>query len=164
MSASNQENSRIVADNFVLLMYPSGTMKNSLVSLVNLLTLLVGVGIGLLLAPHVEKPVQAVGSGSAADGGQTANQSSSPEYINGVNLGGPAVGTYLLLTHHIQTDELVVNGLDILKLNQGELNLLSRIPGVTAGDMQTVVNDAKNVHLYRFGTDPKAATVPPAKP
>ena len=72
MCAQNQETATQnagfrpeTADFAVILVYPSWTMKYALTTLANLLTLVVGITIGLLLAPHIEKSVHATSATSA---------------------------------------------------------------------------------------------------
>lgn len=142
--------------------YSSGTMRYALTSFANLLILLAGITIGIVLAPHIEKSV------SANSGVQAAQTAPPPQVTpsNGVEQVQPAmqagtVGFYLLLAHHTQTDELVVGGIDILKLEQGELNLLSRMPGVYPGQIQAIVDDArKDTHLYQVTAPKNAAPAP----
>jgi hypothetical protein len=132
-------------------------MKNAQIALVNLLTLLVGIAIGVVIAPHVERPVKAadaegqapVTSQTILPPGNLVGKSVATETARGTTLGGTA-GTYLLLAHHIQSDELVVNGIDLLRLEQGELNLLARTPGVSSGDVQRILTDAIETRVYQF--------------
>lgn len=165
MCAQNQANlegsfqdSQKITDAAVIVVYPSWTMKNALVALVNLATLLVGITIGIMLAPHLEKSVQAVGAV------QQSVPTASPNGLEQITptMTAGSVGAYLLLAHHIQSDELVVGGLDMVKLQQGELNLLARTLGINPQDVQNIVNDAKDTHLYQVTPpkQPQPATVP----
>ena len=147
-----------ITDSATAVMYPSWIMKNALVSLVNLVTLLIGIGIGVMLAPHFEKGARAAtGIGQSPPAStlpQSANIPVSPLAPSGVEQISPgltvgSVGVYLLLSHHVQSDELVVNGIDLLKLHEGELGLLSRIPGVSPLELQGIVNSARDTHLYQ---------------
>jgi hypothetical protein len=163
----------ISTKNSTVLVYPSWIMRYALTSLANLLMLVVGITIGVLLAPHFERRVDAVSASQAAPAPQATPPSATPSAAaSGVEQVQPmmqagTVGFYLLLAHHTQTDELVVNGLDILKLEQGELNLLSRLPGVYPGQIQGIVDDARSgTHLYQVASPkpPQAApSVPPTK-
>jgi hypothetical protein len=144
-------------------MYRMETMKYTLGALVNLFTLAAGITIGILLAPHLEKTVQATSADSQSSPANAAQPTSNtPEQITpGLTTG--SMGTYLLLAHHVQSDELVVNGIDILKLEQGEINLLSTLPGVFPGSVQKIVDDARNTHLYQVAS-PKPAVPPTPAP
>ena len=138
-------------------------MKNALASLVNLATLLIGITIGIILAPHLEKPAHAVSAEPQAPvpAPTSAATPGGPEQITpGMTVG--SIGTYLLLSHHIQSDELVVNGIDLLKLHEGELDLISKLPGVNPGQVQGIVNNAKDTHLYQVATpkQPPSGTAP----
>jgi hypothetical protein len=154
------------ANNDLMVVYHCQTMKNALAAAINLATLLIGLILGVLLAPHLEKPAQAFSAEPQNQSVPTAPApTSGPEQIQpGVTTG--SFGAYLVLAHHIQSDELVVNGIDIMKLQQGEINLLSRSLGITQQDIQNVINDARNTHLYQVAT-PKPATpasqTPPTK-
>lgn len=154
----------------VFLVYPSWTMKNALASLVNLVTLLIGISIGVMLAPHIEHPAKAVSEepqvqstpGAAVqppsgfEGHMVTPQMVQPGLTVGTG------GVYLLLSHHIQSDELVVNGYDMLKLQNAQLQLLSRF--VPASEIQAAVNGARADHLYQAGPPPGSQpTKPPAK-
>ncbi|MGA8090097.1 MAG: hypothetical protein WCA10_22695 [Terracidiphilus sp.] len=162
MCAKNQyENSapENITDALIVVVYPSWTMKNALASLINLLTLLIGITIGIILAPHLERPAHALGAEPQV--ALSTTPPSGPEQITPqISAGNAAV--YLFLAHHIQSDELVVNGIDMLKLQQGEVNLLSRIPGVNPLELQGIVNSAKDTHLYQVAPQPKSQQ-PPAK-
>jgi len=131
----------------VALVYSSGTMRYATTTFANLAVLLVGITIGVVLAPHIEKHAEA--AGVQEQQATPVPPSSGPEQIQPTMTAG-SVGAYLLLAHHVQSDELVVNGIDILKLEQGELNLLAKIPGVYPWQVQGIIDDAKkDVHLYQ---------------
>jgi len=72
---------------------------------------------------------------------------------------GGSVGVYLVLAHHVQSDELVVNGYDLLKLQQGEINLLSRF--VPAAEISNMVNSARATELYTVKAQGSAPTAKP---
>jgi hypothetical protein len=161
-----KKNKDAVVKTSVILVYSSWTMKYALVSFANLLTLAVGMTIGVVLAPHFEKQVQAVSAdpqSSPSTSTTTTAAASGPEQISPTMTAG-SIGAYLLLAHHVQSDELVVNGVDILKLEQGEINLLSKVPGVYPWQIQSVISDAQNTHLYQVAAPtPPAAAKPPSK-
>lgn len=136
--------------------YPSWIMKNALTSLVNLVTLMLGIAIGVLIAPYFEKRAQAYALQQRPQSAQTTPPSlassgqpaARPEQITpGMTMGSFA--SYLVLTHHLQTDELIVNGIDMLKLQEGELQLLSEIQGISQQRVQGIVNNAKDTRLYQ---------------
>lgn len=141
------------------LVYPSWIMRNALASLINLVTLLIGIALGIMLAPHLEKSAQAFSRNpqqttsqappSAAQGSSSSSAPGEPtvEPIQPVMTAG-SIGSYLFLAHHIQSDELVVNGYDMMKLQNAELQLISRL--VPAFEVQAAVNQAKSDHLYQI--------------
>lgn len=71
------------------------------------------------------------------------------------------IGIYLILAHHIQSDQLVVNGYDLLKLQNAELTLLSRF--VPASEIAKAVNDARVPEVYQV-QNPTPAPVPAPTP
>ena len=152
---------------FCRLMYDSGIMKYALASLANLITLGVGISIGLILAPHFEKRVRAEATdfGQSPQAGTSAPvPTQSPQKITPVNpvMTAGSVGVYLVLSHHVQSDELVVNGYDMLKLQNGELQLLSRF--VPASEIQKIVEDSKTNELFTVAQPPQPAANPQTPP
>jgi hypothetical protein len=147
----------------ISVVYPSWTMRYALTSFANLLILLVGITIGVLLAPHIEQHAQAANTDPQTTPAASLSTKEGIEQVQPSMQAG-TVGFYLLLAHHTQTDELVVNGIDLLKLEQGELNLLSRIPGVYPGQIQAIVDDAKkDTHLYQVSTPKPPVPLAPIK-
>lgn len=148
------------------IVYPSWTMKYALASLVNLLILLVGIALGLLLRPYIDRPVHAASEPqfgsqlgtSQVPFGQTVVAAVEPKITSvSPSLTTGTVGIYLVLSHHIQSDELVVNGYDLLKLQNEELGLLSRF--VSSADIQNAVNRSRAAEVYKI-EQPKPAQAP----
>jgi hypothetical protein len=139
-------------------------MEYTLAAFVNLLTLAVGIAIGILLAPRLERSVHANVDPQAA---QQANQSPPPtaepagpiQVQPGMTIG--TIGAYQILSHHIQSDELVVNGIDLLKLEQGEFNLLSSL-GVPTSKLDQIVADARKTQLYQVAPQAPPPQVKPS--
>jgi hypothetical protein len=142
-------------------------MKYALASAVNLVTLLVGIAIGTLAAPHFDRSANAA---AIAQVKPTTTTIPAPSNFTGTVTGpkitpvtpmlsGGTAAFYLLLSHHIQADEMVVNGYDLLKLQQGELNLLART--VPAADIAEVV---KNSAASEFFTAQQNGNAQPPKP
>jgi hypothetical protein len=71
------------------------------------------------------------------------------------------IGAYQILSHHIQSDELVVNGIDLLKLEQGQFNLLSSL-GVPTSKLDQIVADARKTQLYQVGSQAPPPQVKPS--
>ncbi len=135
----------------------SAIVRYAVISAINLAILLVGMALGVMLAPHIEKTASA-----AHPAEQQASQ--PPVATSGVETANPqmtvgTVGIYLVLAHHIQSDELVVNGIDLLKLHQEEINLLSRF--VPPQDISAAIKNAKDTKLYQLPPTPPAATTTP---
>ena len=115
-------------------------------SFLNSATLLIGLLTGFFLGTSYSGRVHA----------QTAPQ--LQEITPGITSG--SFGAALVLAHEIQSDSLVVNGYDLLKMHQNTLNYLSRQLGANAADLQSVINNSKADKLY---TIKPAGTTPPAK-
>jgi len=137
--------------------YLRKTMKQNITSLINLLILITGIAIGVLIAPRFDHRVEAaqspIGVVPASDGSPKTT-AVSPMISAG------SAGFYLLLGHHIQSDELVVNGYDLLKLQNAELGLLSRF--VPAPDIQKAIESSRTSEIYSVAAPP--AQPVPAKP
>ena len=158
---STSSTSAIFPRNTTVIVYSSGTMRYALTTFANLAVLLVGITIGVILAPHVEKHAQAA-EGQTQTPAAPAVNNSSPEQVQPQMTIG-TIGAYIVLSHHVQSDEMVVNGIDILKLEQGELNLLSRIPGVYPWEVQGIVDNAKATHLYQVASPKPPVAAPSPK-
>jgi hypothetical protein len=138
-------------------------MKYVAISTVNLLILLIGIVLGVMLAPHLETKVSAAEPQlQTAPNPPATAQGGGPQKVTPMVSAG-TVGFFLLLSHHIQSDELVVNGLDLLKLHQAELNLLSRF--VPASELQNAINGARVAQsdLYQVATPSSAPASQPPK-
>ena len=147
-------------------------MKNALASLVNLVTLLIGITIGIMLAPHLEKQASAV-SAPPAQVPPSSNPTGVPppqppgmfsaataEPIQPTMTVG-SIGSYLVLAHHVQADELVVGQFNLLKLQNAELQLLARF--VPPSDIQAAVNSAREDRVYQVAPPSQPSSAPPKK-
>lgn len=116
-------------------------------SVVNLLTLIVGLTLGFLVGTAHSTPVHA----------QATQQiiPIQPQVI------APSLGTNLLLAHEIQTDSIVANGYDLLKMHQLTLNYLANQLGANTAAIQDIVNKSKADKLYTL--KPPAASKPQEK-
>jgi len=140
----------------------SAIVRYAVISAINLAILLVGIAIGVTMAPRIEP------SASAASGQQVGSAATQTPSAGGVKLTpvqpGMQVGTvaaYLSLAHHIQSDELVVNGINLLQLHQEEINLLAKF--VPQQEINNAIARSKATELYTVAT-PKPATPTPAAP
>jgi len=86
-----------------------------------------------------------------------APPSNLQEIAPGVTTG--TFGAGLILAHEIQSDSLVVNGYDVMKLQQNTLNYLATRSGGDSVALQQVVNQSRPAKLYTV----KQPT-PPAPP
>ena len=75
---------------------------------------------------------------------------------------GVTTGTFgagLILAHEIQSDSLVVNGYDILKINQNTLNYLATQAGANPIVLQGIISNSRADKLYTI--KPPATSEPP---
>jgi hypothetical protein len=136
-------------------------LKYTAATVINFLTLLVGIAIGVGLAPRLNKLVRV--SAAEVQAQVTAPQSGMvPPKVTPVTpmMTGGSIGVYLVLAHQVQADQLVVNGYDVLKLQQGELNLLARF--VPAPDIAAVVNNSRATEIFTVANPKPAAPPAPA--
>jgi hypothetical protein len=136
----------------------SDIVRYALISAINLAILIVGIAIGVVLSPHIEKTASAAQQFGPAQP-TPALTAATPPKINQVStdLSAGKIGAYLLLAHHIQSDELVVNGIDLLKLHDAELHLLAGFLGNDA--IQRAVNESRVEEIYQV-TAPKTTAAP----
>jgi hypothetical protein len=147
----------------------SAIVRYAVISAINLAIVLLGIALGVILAPHIEKPV----------GAQNPTPAATSHDLEGIQAVGPVttnaagqkvtpiapgmqvgtVGIYLILAHRVESDQLVVNGYDLLKLQNSQLSMLSRF--VPASEIQKAVEDAKVPELYTVGN---TATPPTPSP
>jgi hypothetical protein len=138
----------------------SAIVRYAVVSAINLAILLVGITLGVMLAPHIEKSADAAEPQASQMPAAPAGQKLTPVRPS---MTTGTIGIYLILAHHIQSDELVVNGYDLLKLQNSELQMLSRF--VPAAEIQRAVEDAKTGEMYTVAQPtPPPATQPNKSP
>lgn len=120
----------------------STLVRYALISAINLVILLVGIAMGVLLAPHVETASAHPSGPPQATSAQTSpppSAADNPQYEEitpGVTTGTMAVHTFL--AHRIATDELMVNGYDVIALNEGIVNLLKNKGVATFRELDAV--------------------------
>jgi hypothetical protein len=131
-------------------------MRNRLIALgavLNSVTLLVGLAVGFFLGTSYSGKVHA----------QVVQTPTSPQIQDiAPNVTTPSLGANLLLAHEIQSDSLVVNGYDMLKVNQNILNYLATQLGANNSALQSIVSNSRADKLYTIKS-PTAAP-PPQKP
>lgn len=121
----------------------------------------VGVVIGILIAPRIERSVEARQTGSVP------HQSASPAPIENhpsQEPGAPrmivlqsyatsgAMGTNVLLVHNLQADIAVVNGYDIMKINQQIINYLASLPVGDQRALAAIVRNSRAEEIYQIPT------------
>jgi hypothetical protein len=116
-------------------------------ALSNLVALLVGLGIGYILRPSI--------SVHAETGMKT-------EEVQPMISGGTAAFG-ILLVHQAEADTLVVNGYDVLKIDQGILNYLSTRPLAEKADIDKIVNESRPDIIYKIKSPPEPASPAPGK-
>ena len=80
---------------------------------------------------------------------------------------GVTTGTFgagLILAHEIQSDSLVVNGYDLLKINQNTLNYLSTQLGANPAGLQSIITNSKADKLYTVKNPAAPNPTPEKKP
>jgi hypothetical protein len=134
-------------------------MKNAIGSAITLVTLIVGISIGLMLSPRLEHVVSAQKPAPTPICTSTADiECVSPI----MTVGSAGIGT--LLSNRISTDQLTVNGYDILKLQNNLLNTLQQTRTITAEQAQAIARDSHPDKQLRYQPPTPAPTpAPPTK-
>jgi hypothetical protein len=126
--------------------------------LVTLAALAIGIAIGFLggVAYHPQQEVQA----QAINPHAPAVQEVSPGVTTGT------FGANLILVHEIDADHLVVNGFDLMQMQQNVLNYLATRPLAERADIENIINASRASTVYRFKQSPvpAPATTTPAVP
>ena len=140
-------------------------MKNTITSLLILVSLLIGIIIGILLSPHIERAASAQQKPASTP---ACAPSSDTECITPIMTVGSA-GIGKLLSNEISSDHLAVNGYDILKLDNNLLNAMIRAGVVTPDQAKALVEDSHPDKYLRYQPaqpppQPQTATPPTSKP
>jgi hypothetical protein len=131
----------------------STIVKYAIVSAINLAILLVGIAIGVLLAPHIEKRANAAPSDQASRPPvQNTTTTPADEPYEDVTpmLTAASMAANTFLAHRIATDQLMVNGYDLLALQDGILNVLKNKNIVSYRDLDALVERAKVARPLRL--------------
>jgi hypothetical protein len=103
-----------------------------------------GVVIGILIAPRVEKHVQAQQAAPQAE-------PSGPRIITLQSYSTSGVmGANILLAHNLQADIAVVNGYDIMKINQQIINYLAHLPLADQRALSAIVSNSRAEEIYQL--------------
>jgi flagellar basal body-associated protein FliL len=123
--------------------------------LVSLAILAVGLAVGFA-GGVMYRPQQAVQA-------QVANppQPNIQEVSPGVTTG--TFGANLILAHEVATDRLIINGFDLMLMNQNILNYLGSRPYNERADIQNIINNSRAATIYRLKQTVPAPSTPPAE-
>jgi|ERR1035441_1592861 hypothetical protein len=150
----------------------SAIVRYAVISAINLAILLVGIAIGVMMAPHIEKTASAQNPAqSAATAGAKAVQgaaqsatcvsSATVECVTPLMTVGSA-GIGKLLNNQISSDQLTVNGYDVLKLVNNLLGVMVQSKMITPAQAQALAEASHPDKYLRFQPSPQPPT-PPAK-
>lgn len=120
-------------------------MKSAAAATINLVTLLVGIVFGILLAPKLETRVTAQQKSGAA----TCTNSETVECVAPImTVGSAGVGT--LLSNRVVTDQLVVNNYDMLILENNLITALVQRGVLPPGQAQGLIDASHPTRSIKF--------------
>ena len=119
--------------------------------LVSLTILVIGIAIGFA-GGIVYRPQQDVHA-QAAPQPQANIQEVSPGVTTGT------FGANLILAHEVATDRLIINGFDLMKMQNNILSYLALRPSAESADIQNIVNRSRADTVYKL-KQPAPATQP----
>jgi hypothetical protein len=140
-------------------------VRYAVVSAINLAILLVGIALGVMLAPHIEKTASAHANGQQAAPPQSSPASQGEQYEDitpEMTIG--TIATNTLLAHRIGADQATVNGYDLIALDEGIINLLKNKGVGTYRDLDAIIERAKVPRPLRLKLPPPNPTPPTTKP
>ena len=109
-------------------------------SLINLVTLALGLSIGFIFGTSSHEKVHA----------QTATVA-GPQFVDvAPNMTVGSIGSNLVLAHEVDADRVVVNGIDLLALNANLLEYLSKRSGAENADLENVITASKAKVIHRI--------------
>jgi hypothetical protein len=121
---------------------------------IGLITLCLGIAIGFYFGRE-SNPIQTVQA--------QAVPAPTPNFTDvtpGATTG--SFGANLILAHEIAADDIVVNGIDLLKFDQNVINYLAAQPSTEKAELQNLVNASRATTIYRI-KPPATAPTPGAK-
>jgi hypothetical protein len=137
-------------------------MNQNLNSLLQLLTLFVGIAIGVMIAPRFDHRVNAQTT--------TAPAISSPsDETRVITLqsfsSGPAIAGNVILAGDLQADHATVNGYDILKIDEGIINYLGSLPiSNNRTALLSIITDSKAKVRYALPSQKQMPNTRPTPP
>lgn len=103
----------------------------------------IGVIIGICVGPRVERRVMAQT--------QTPAQPSGPRVITLQSYSTQgAMGANVILAHNLQADIAVVNGYDLIKIDQKMIDYLARLPGADQKSLSEIVSSSRAQEIYQL--------------
>jgi hypothetical protein len=119
-------------------------MKNEryIATSLNVFTLLIGISVGLLLRPSLD------GVHAQVFQPQQAPVQRIEEIEPVFTAGSGGIG--ILLSNRVETDSLVVNGYDVMKLNEGLINYLATRPTAERADLENIIKRSKAEVFYKI--------------
>src|ERR1700733_12571993 len=128
-------------------------MNKALNSLLQLLTLFVGIGIGVKIAPRFDHKV-------SAQTASTSTPNDGPSVITLQNFSSsPAFAANVVLAGELQADHAVVNGYDLLKIDENIINYLGNLPVGNRTTLENIVESSKAKVRYSL-LNPRTASYP----
>jgi hypothetical protein len=146
----------------------SAIVRYAVISAINLAILITGIVLGIMMAPHLETSASAREPQAATPQTASANPTSSvPAQQDQYEEVAPAIligsiGTETLLAHRIAADQLMVNGYDVLAMQEGVLNLLKNKGVGSYRDIDALVERAKVPKPLRVKMPAAAQPTPPS--
>jgi hypothetical protein len=119
-----------------------------------LLTLFVGIGIGVMIAPRFDHKVNAQTAPTAASTGDESRVITLQSYSS-----GPALAANVVLAGELQADHATVNGYDLLKIDQNIINYLANLPVSNRSALESIVASSKSKVRYALPSQ-RPVTVP----
>jgi hypothetical protein len=121
-------------------------------SALQLLTLFVGIGIGLLISPQLHSVVNAhTESGQAVDQSPAPASDSADSYKPkpvAPTITAPSLGANLILVHQLEADKAIVNGYDLLKIDEGIINYLASQPLANQITLHTIASSSRSADIH----------------
>ena len=142
----------------------SAIVRYAIISAINLAILLAGITLGVMLAPHIEKtasaqsPAQSAATAGAREVQGACVSSATVECVTPIMTVGSA-GIGKLLNNQISSDQVTVNGYDVLKLVNNLLTAMVQSKVITPAQAQAIAESSHPDKYLRF----QPAPTPPTK-
>ena len=120
-------------------------MTQAVNNLTQLIVLGVGIVIGVLIAPKFERHVQAEAQTPPSPG--TVGPGTTVIPLTSV-MSSPALAANVVLAHELEADHAVVNGYDLLLLDQNIVNYLATLPLANSSALDSIGARSKATTRY----------------